>query len=58
MIRHVIVKKEPLRAELEAFCAAVLDKTPAPVSGADGLKALELAQALVASGLSHQAIEL
>ena len=58
MIRHVIVKKEPLRAELEAFCAAVLAKAPAPVSGADGLKALELAQALVASGLSHQAIEL
>jgi UDP-N-acetylglucosamine 3-dehydrogenase len=58
MIRHVIVKKEPLRAELEAFCAAVLGKLPTPVSGADGLKALELAQALVASGLSHQAIEL
>lgn len=58
MIRHVIAKKEPLRAELEAFCNAVLSKLPAPVSGADGLKALELAQALVASGLSHRAIEL
>jgi UDP-N-acetylglucosamine 3-dehydrogenase len=58
MIRHVIVKKEPLRAELEAFCAAVRAHAASPVSGADGLKALELAQALIASGQSHQAIEL
>ena len=58
MIRYVVIKREPLRAELEAFCAAVQDRLPAPVSGADGLKALELAQALVASGLSHQAIDL
>lgn len=58
MIRHVIKKKEPLRAELEQFCAALLDEMPVPVSGADGLRALELAQALVTSGLEHRPIEL
>jgi UDP-N-acetylglucosamine 3-dehydrogenase len=57
MIRHVIQKKEPLRAELEAFCACVCNQTPVPVSGADGLKALVLAQALVTSGLEHRTID-
>ncbi len=50
MVRYVVQKKEPLRAELEAFVAAVKNDTPAPVSGEDGLQALILAQALVKSG--------
>ena len=58
MIRHVVAKKEPLRAEQEAFLAAVQGQAPVAVSGADGLKALELAQAIVISGLEHRAIEL
>jgi UDP-N-acetylglucosamine 3-dehydrogenase len=57
MIRPVIAKKEPLRAELEAFLAAVQSRQPAPVSGADGLRALTLAQAVVQSGHEHCAVE-
>jgi predicted dehydrogenase len=58
MIRHVVAKEEPLRLELEAFCAAVREDRLMPVGGSDGLKAVELAQALITSGLSHSAIEL
>lgn len=57
MIRHVVAKEEPLRLELEAFCAAVRDGHAMPVGGHDGLKAVELAQALIASGQSHHAID-
>jgi len=58
MIRHVVAKKEPLRAEQEAFLAAVRGEIPVPVTGADGLKALELAQAIVLSGLEHRVVDL
>lgn len=58
MIRYVVPKKEPLRAELEAFIAAVRDNTPVPVSGTDGLKALTLAQAMVTSGLESRIVVL
>ncbi len=54
MIRYVVPKKEPLRAEQEAFLAAVRGEAPVAVTGADGLKALELAEATVASGLQHR----
>jgi predicted dehydrogenase len=57
MIRHVVAKEEPLRLELEAFCAAVLGGHAMPVGGQDGLKAVALAQALIASGQSHRAID-
>jgi UDP-N-acetylglucosamine 3-dehydrogenase len=56
MIRHVVHKKEPLRAEQEAFLAAVRGEAPTPVSGQDGLKALELAQAVVTSGRENRAV--
>jgi len=52
------MKREPLRLEQEAFVKAIRDGGPAPVSGEDGLRALELAQAVVDSGLEHRAIEL
>lgn len=58
MIRHVVAKKEPLRAELEAFIAAIRGQIPVPVTGLDGLKALALAQAIVTSGLEHRVISL
>jgi predicted dehydrogenase len=58
MIRHVVMKREPLRLEQEAFVRAIRDGGLAPVSGEDGLRALELAQAVVNSGLEHRAIEL
>ncbi len=56
MIRHVVVKKEPLRAELEAFLAAVRDEIPVAVDGQDGLRVLQLAQAIVTSGLEHKVV--
>lgn len=56
MIRHVVTKKEPLRAEQEAFLAAVAGEAPEAVTGMDGLHALELAQAVVKSGEEHRAL--
>lgn len=54
MIRYHIDKREPLRAEHEAFYTTVRGEAPVAVTGEDGLRALELAQAVVASGLEHQ----
>ena len=56
MLRYPIHRYEPLRAELEAFAVAVLDDTPVPVSGADGLVALRLALAIVESGSTRGVI--
>ena len=56
MIRYVVAKQEPLRAEQEAFLAAVRGEGPVAVSGVDGLRALELAQTVVLSGLEHHAL--
>jgi UDP-N-acetylglucosamine 3-dehydrogenase len=56
MIRHVVNKKEPLRAELDAFLASVRGERPVAVTGADGLRALQLAQAVVMSGLEQRPI--
>lgn len=50
MIRYPIQQYEPLRAELEAFAAAVITGDPMPVTGEDGLAALKLALSLVQSG--------
>ncbi|OQA21149.1 MAG: putative oxidoreductase YcjS [Chloroflexi bacterium ADurb.Bin360] len=56
MVRYPIARHEPLKAELEAFAAAVAEDQPVPVSGADGLAALRLALALVQSGESQQIV--
>ena len=58
MIRHVVAKKEPLRAEQEAFIAAVREEIPVAVTGEDGLRVLQLAKAIVPSGLENRAIHL
>ena len=58
MTRFVLAKKEPLRAEQEAFLAAVRDETPVAVTGEDGLRALQLAQALITSGVEHRPLAL
>jgi predicted dehydrogenase len=58
MIRYPIQRHEPLKAELAAFAEAVLNDTPVPVSGEDGLAALRLALAVVESGETHQIVEL
>ncbi|NIO41733.1 MAG: hypothetical protein GTO41_17095 [Burkholderiales bacterium] len=58
MIRHVVNKKEPLRSELEAFLATIRGAKVPVVRGADGLRALRQAQAIVQSGLEHRPIAL
>jgi predicted dehydrogenase len=58
MIRYPINRREPLRAELEAFIVAVRDDLPPPVSAEDGLVALELAQGLVRSGQTGLVVEM
>jgi len=53
MTRLAIARKEPLRAELEAFVQAVQGNPAAAVSGAAGLRVLQLALQLVESGERH-----
>jgi predicted dehydrogenase len=57
MTRFALQRYEPLKAELNAFIAAIREDTPVPVSGEDGLIALRLALAMVESGRTHQVIE-
>jgi UDP-N-acetylglucosamine 3-dehydrogenase len=53
-----VEKKEPLKNELEAFINAVRkDKTP-PVTGEDGLRSLQVAQALIESATENKAVQL
>ena len=56
MIRFVVAKQEPLRAEIEGFLAAVRGEAPVPVTGEDGLRALHLAQSVVLSGLENRPV--
>jgi predicted dehydrogenase len=56
MIRHVVVKQEPLGIEQKKFLAAVRDEESVPVTGEDGLRVLELAHAVVTSGRENRAI--
>jgi predicted dehydrogenase len=43
-----------LLAEQEAFLESVINNSPVPVSGEDGLRALELAKTIVLSGTEHR----
>jgi UDP-N-acetylglucosamine 3-dehydrogenase len=56
MVRLRLRRREPLRAELEAFVAASRGEPATIVSGQDALTVIELAQALVRSGREHQTI--
>jgi predicted dehydrogenase len=56
MIRFKVGKKEPLRAELEAFATAVRSRGTAPVHGIDGLRALAIAQKLGESGATGETL--
>jgi UDP-N-acetylglucosamine 3-dehydrogenase len=58
MTRYAIQRYEPLKAELRAFLTAIQQDSPVPVSGEEGLAALNLALCLVESGRSHQVIEI
>ena len=50
MVMYAVQKREPLRAEMEAFLKAVDGDSSAIVAGSDGREALRLALALVQSG--------
>jgi predicted dehydrogenase len=50
MIRYPIIRREPLQVELEAFVRAIVEDQPFPVTGEDGLWAINLAQHLVEAG--------
>ena len=58
MTRYHVDKREPLRSEQESFLAAIRNEAPLVVTGQDGLKALELAQAIVTSGQEHRIISM
>jgi len=53
MVKVRLEKKEPLRAELEAFVAAVVDDSEPQVSGLDGLAAIEIGMMMMGSGHQH-----
>ncbi|OGO43252.1 MAG: oxidoreductase [Chloroflexi bacterium RBG_16_57_9] len=57
-IRLRVEKKEPLRAELEAFVDAVVGNKELPVTGEDGLRALRLAHQVVEAGREHKIVTL
>jgi predicted dehydrogenase len=56
MIQLRIVQREPLRVELEAFIAAARGRSSTIVTGAEGLRALHLAERLRESGRMGQVI--
>jgi UDP-N-acetylglucosamine 3-dehydrogenase len=56
MTRYALDRREPLRAQWEAFLTAVRTGGPAPVDGLDGLAALSTAQAIRRSGETHEPI--
>lgn len=58
MIRYAISRSEPLKSELQAFLKSIQDNVPVPVTGEDGLAALQISLALVESGQNHLVIEL
>jgi len=58
VIRFAIPRVEPLRAQLDAFVAAVRGERPVAVSGEDGLRALSLALAVVDAGRRGHTLEL
>ncbi len=56
--RYEIHRQEPLKEELEAFVRAVIRGEPPLVGGEEGLRAVYLAQMLVASGRERRLIRL
>jgi predicted dehydrogenase len=53
IVKTYLPKKEPLRAELEAFIDCVQNDKPSPISGEEALAAVQVALSLVSSGQSH-----
>jgi UDP-N-acetylglucosamine 3-dehydrogenase len=56
MIRYALERREPLRAQWEAFIAAVGRGGPAPVGGGDGVAALSTAQAIQTAGVERRLV--
>lgn len=58
MVRFALGKAEPLRAELSAFAACVLEDTPEPVTAWEGARALAAALALQESAAGRRPVDL
>jgi predicted dehydrogenase len=56
--RFAIPRTEPLRAQLEAFVAAVRGERPVAVTGEDGLRAVRLARAAAHAGATGTRVDL
>jgi predicted dehydrogenase len=56
VVRYAVHRVEPLRAQLDSFAMSVRDGRAAEVTGEDGLRALELALAIVESGRSGESV--
>ena len=57
MTRIPVEKKEPLRAELEAFVESVAQGSPSPMPAEDALAAVEVATRLVESGRTRRVVQ-
>jgi predicted dehydrogenase len=57
MTRIPVEKKEPLRAELEAFLESVARGSPPPMPAGDALVAVEVAARLVESGRTGRVVQ-
>jgi UDP-N-acetylglucosamine 3-dehydrogenase len=56
MVRYPVVQAEPLRLELKSFLSSVATGGPPEVDGNAGLRALQLAEALIASAREARVI--
>ncbi len=56
MIRYAVEREEPLKRELTSFARSVLRREEPEVTGKDGVDALALAEAILASGASSQVV--
>ncbi|MDA1208663.1 MAG: Gfo/Idh/MocA family oxidoreductase [bacterium] len=54
MMKYKVQKEEPLKREIRSFVECITNDTEPPVSGADGLEALRLAQLMLESGKKHE----
>jgi UDP-N-acetylglucosamine 3-dehydrogenase len=55
-IRHTIMRREPLVAELESFAEAIKNHVEPHISGEEALRAVWLAQCLLESGQKHKLV--
>lgn len=57
VVKIAFEAREPLEIELEAFIEALRARAKMPVSGQDGLQALEMAQKMAKSGQIHKIVK-